>query len=87
MTELVEAVERLDAIMAEISLASDEQSIGIEQVNATVTQMEETMQRNAALVEEASAVAVSLEEQSRRLSDAVAQFTLPTVVADAGPSR
>ena len=79
MNELVGAVERLDAIMAEISLASDEQSIGIEQVNATVTQMEETMQRNAALVEEASAVAVSLEEQSRRLSDAVAQFTLPPV--------
>lgn len=76
MTELVGAVERLDGIMAEISLASDEQSTGIEQVNTTVTQMEETMQRNAALVEEASAAAMSLEEQSRRLSEAVAQFRL-----------
>ncbi len=76
LAELVRAVERLDAIMADISLASDEQSIGIEQVNVTVTQMEETMQRNAALVEEASAAAMSLEEQSRRLSEAVAQFRL-----------
>jgi methyl-accepting chemotaxis protein len=76
MADLVRAVERLDAIMSEISLASDEQSTGIEQVNITVTQMEESMQRNAALVEEASAVAMSLEEQSRRLSDAVARFSL-----------
>ncbi|PTB19296.1 methyl-accepting chemotaxis protein [Trinickia symbiotica] len=76
MADLVRAVERLDAIMSEISLASDEQSTGIEQVNITVTQMEESMQRNAALVEEASAVAMSLEEQSRRLSEAVARFSL-----------
>jgi methyl-accepting chemotaxis protein-1 (serine sensor receptor) len=45
-------------------------------VNTTVTQMEQTMQRNAALVEEAAAVALSLEEQSARLNDAVAQFRL-----------
>ncbi|MGU7784158.1 methyl-accepting chemotaxis protein [Burkholderia sp. PU8-34] len=76
MAELVAAVERVKAIMSEISTASEEQSSGIEQVNATVTQMEQTMQRNAALVEEAAAVALSLDEQSARLNDAVAQFRL-----------
>jgi methyl-accepting chemotaxis protein-1 (serine sensor receptor) len=76
MDELVEAVGRVNTIMGEISIASDEQSCGIEQVNVTVTQMEQTMQRNAALVEEASAVALSLEEQSTRLTEAVAQFRL-----------
>ncbi|RKE36554.1 methyl-accepting chemotaxis sensory transducer with TarH sensor [Paraburkholderia sp. BL23I1N1] len=76
MAELVNAVERVNTIMGEISIASDEQSSGIEQVNATVTQMEQTMQRNAALVEEASAVALSLEDQSARLNEAVAQFRL-----------
>ncbi|MEM5383771.1 methyl-accepting chemotaxis protein [Paraburkholderia phymatum] len=76
MGELVVAVERVNTIMSEISIASDEQSSGIEQVNTTVTQMEQTMQRNAALVQEAAAVALSLEEQSARLNDAVAQFRL-----------
>jgi methyl-accepting chemotaxis protein len=76
MGELVVAVERVNTIMSEISIASDEQSSGIEQVNTTVTQMEQTMQRNAALVEEAAAVALSLEEQSARLNEAVAQFRL-----------
>ncbi|MFP3566142.1 methyl-accepting chemotaxis protein [Paraburkholderia sp. SIMBA_030] len=82
MAEIVNAVERVNTIMGEISIASDEQSSGIEQVNATVTQMEQTMQRNAALVEEASAVALSLEEQSARLNDAVAQFRLRDEAVD-----
>ncbi|WP_017778285.1 methyl-accepting chemotaxis protein [Paraburkholderia kururiensis] len=76
MSALVDAVARVNTIMNEISLASDEQSAGIEQVNATVTQMEQTMQRNAALVEEASAAALSLEAQSARLYEAVAQFNV-----------
>jgi methyl-accepting chemotaxis protein len=74
MSELVTAVERVNAIMGETSIAFDEQTSGIEQVNAAVIQMEQTMQRNAALVEEAAAAALSLEDQSTRLSDAVAQF-------------
>ncbi|WP_042267187.1 methyl-accepting chemotaxis protein [Paraburkholderia heleia] len=76
MSELVNAVERVNTIMGEISIASDEQSVGIEQVNVTVAKMEQTMQQNAALVEEGAAVALSLEAQSVRLNDAVAQFRL-----------
>lgn len=76
MTELVTAVERVNAIMSETSTAFDEQTAGIEQVNAAVIQMEQTMQRNAALVEEAAAAALSLDDQGARLSDAVAQFRL-----------
>ncbi|MDN7850611.1 methyl-accepting chemotaxis protein [Burkholderia seminalis] len=76
MSELVAAVERVNAIMGETSNAFEEQSAGIEQVNAAVIQMEQTMQRNAALVEEAAAAALSLDEQGSRLSAAVAQFRL-----------
>ena len=77
MSELANAVDRVRTIIAEISLASEQQSIGIEQVNASVAHMEQTMQRNAALAEEASAAAASLEDQSRRLDEAVARFRLP----------
>ncbi|RDJ99467.1 methyl-accepting chemotaxis protein [Paraburkholderia lacunae] len=76
MDEVVLAVRRVTAIMAEISLASSEQTVGIELVNTSVTQMEEMTQQNSALVEEASAAAVSLKEQSRELNDAVAVFRL-----------
>ncbi|HEX7682516.1 MAG TPA: methyl-accepting chemotaxis protein [Trinickia sp.] len=77
MTELANAVNRVRTIISEISLASEQQSIGIDQVNASVSHMEQAMQRNAALAEEASAAALSLEDQSRRLDEAVARFQLP----------
>lgn len=74
MTEIVSSVERVTDIMANISTASREQSSGIEQVNQTVVQMDETTQQNAALVEEAMAAAKSMEHQAMQLSDAVARF-------------
>ncbi|AZR27413.1 methyl-accepting chemotaxis protein [Xanthomonas vasicola pv. arecae] len=74
MGEIVASVQRVTDIMGEISAASQEQSSGIEQVNQTVTQMDETTQQNAALVEEATAAARALEEQAIGLTEAVAVF-------------
>ncbi|MER3052405.1 methyl-accepting chemotaxis protein [Xanthomonas hortorum] len=76
MAELVASVQRVTDIMGEISAASQEQSVGIEQVNITVTQMDETTQQNAALVEEATAAARSMEEQAGQLTEAVAVFKI-----------
>ncbi|MCG8276841.1 methyl-accepting chemotaxis protein [Stenotrophomonas sp. NLF4-10] len=86
MGEIVSSVQRVTDIMAEISAASQEQSVGIEQVNQTVTQMDETTQQNAALVEEATAAARSMEEQAAQLAEAVALFRLATGPA-AGNTR
>ncbi len=76
MGEIVASVQRVTDIMAEISAASQEQSAGIEQVNQTVMQMDETTQQNAALVEEATAAARAMEEQAALLDQAVAVFQL-----------
>ena len=76
MGEIVASVQRVTDIMAEISAASQEQSAGIEQVNQTVVQMDETTQQNAALVEEATAAARAMEEQAGHLSEAVSVFKL-----------
>jgi methyl-accepting chemotaxis protein len=62
--------------MGEISSASEEQSAGIEEVNRAVSEMDSVTQHNAALVEEAAAAAGSLEEQARRLAEAVAVFRI-----------
>ncbi len=76
MAEIVASVQRVTDIMAEISAASQEQSAGIEQVNQTITQMDETTQQNAALVEEATAAARSMEEQAQALTASVSVFKL-----------
>ncbi|MCF3499079.1 HAMP domain-containing protein [Stenotrophomonas maltophilia] len=83
MGEIVASVQRVTDIMAEISAASQEQSAGIEQVNQTVVQMDETTQQNAALVEEATAAARAMEEQAGQLADAVAIFRLDNQVSAA----
>ncbi|MCC5063727.1 methyl-accepting chemotaxis protein [Xanthomonas campestris] len=76
MGDVVASVQRVTDIMGEISAASQEQSAGIEQVNQTITHMDETTQQNAALVEEATAAARSMEEQAEQLTDAVAIFKI-----------
>ncbi|AWH29109.1 methyl-accepting chemotaxis protein [Stenotrophomonas sp. YAU14A_MKIMI4_1] len=87
MGEIVASVQRVTDIMAEISAASQEQSAGIEQVNQTVVQMDETTQQNAALVEEATAAARAMEDQAAQLGEAVARFRLATPGLSSAPVR
>ncbi|AMJ56821.1 chemotaxis protein [Stenotrophomonas sp. KCTC 12332] len=87
MGEIVTSVQRVTDIMAEISAASQEQSAGIDQVNQTVMQMDETTQQNAALVEEATAAARSMEDQANQLTEAVAVFRTANVQDVAAPPR
>jgi methyl-accepting chemotaxis protein-1 (serine sensor receptor) len=74
MQEIVESVTRVSHIMSEISVASKEQTDGIQQVNQAINQMDEVTQQNAALVEEAAAAASSLQDQAVSLSHVVSIF-------------
>ena len=76
MNDVVASVRRVTDIMGEITSASSEQSIGIDQVNTAITQMDQVTQQNAALVEQAAAAAASMQEQAARLSDVAASFKL-----------
>ena len=76
MTEVVTAIRRVTDIMGEISAASSEQSQDMGQIGEAVAQMDQTTQRNAALVEEMAAAASSLSSQSQALVEAVAVFKL-----------
>ena len=62
--------------MSEITSSSVEQSVGIEQVNQAVTQMDQLTQQNAARVEEVAAAAASLNDQTAHLMQAVSVFEL-----------
>ncbi|KQQ88946.1 methyl-accepting chemotaxis protein [Massilia sp. Leaf139] len=76
MQEIVQGIARVTGIMSEIASASAEQTLGIEQVNAAITQMDDVTQQNAALVEEAAAAAGALEEQAAALARLVSTFKL-----------
>jgi methyl-accepting chemotaxis protein len=76
MHEIVTSVKRVTDIIAEISAASQEQSVGIEQVNEAIMKMDDVTQQNTALVEEAAAAAESLMDQADELMKAVSVFKL-----------
>ncbi|WP_374581325.1 methyl-accepting chemotaxis protein [Pseudoduganella sp.] len=74
MDQVVNSVKQVTSIMHEISTASREQSIGVDQVNQAVNHMDQVTQQNAALVEEAAAAAVSLADEAGHLRDAFSLF-------------
>ncbi|MYN19425.1 HAMP domain-containing protein [Rugamonas sp. FT107W] len=86
MDDVVSSVRRVTDIMGEITSASSEQSIGIDQVNTAITQMDQVTQQNAALVEQAAAAAASMQEQAARLAEVAASFKLGEAVAQAMPA-
>jgi aerotaxis receptor len=75
MTEVVGQVKRVNDLIAEITAASKEQTIGISQVGQAVAQLDEMTQQNAAMVEQSSAAANSMSDQAQRLLEAVKVFS------------
>ena len=76
MDKVVESVSHVTEIMAAISDASKEQSMGIGHVGQAIIDMDSVTQQNAALVEQAAAAAGSMQEQAANLAQLVARFRL-----------
>ncbi|WP_317205292.1 methyl-accepting chemotaxis protein [Janthinobacterium sp.] len=76
MQDIVSSVQRVSDIITEITAASTEQSVGIEEVHKAIGQMDQVTQQNAALVEEAAAAAESMQLQAESLAQVVSVFKL-----------
>jgi methyl-accepting chemotaxis protein-2 (aspartate sensor receptor) len=86
MDEIVTAVRHVSELMAGIADASSQQSAGIQEINQTVTVMEQVTQQNAALVEEATASAEQLRRLAENLVTAVSVFRIPQGGRGAAPT-
>ncbi|MET3131860.1 methyl-accepting chemotaxis protein [Oxalobacteraceae bacterium GrIS 1.11] len=76
MELIVTSVKQVADIMSEITAASQEQSLGIEQVNLAISEMDEMTTQNAALVEQSAAAAQSMQDEAGILSQSVSVFKL-----------
>ncbi len=76
MKTLLERVRGVTTLVDEISVATQEQSAGLNSVNDSVSGIDKMTQQNAALVEQSAAAAESLREQASRLVRAVSAFKL-----------
>ncbi|HEX8786137.1 MAG TPA: methyl-accepting chemotaxis protein [Telluria sp.] len=79
MAEVTESIQRVSALMNDISAATAEQSAGVGQVGEAVVHMDQATQENAALVEEMAAAADALRAQARTLVGNVSVFRLSAV--------
>jgi aerotaxis receptor len=76
MNNMVGAVEQVNSLITDITSASNEQSMGIAQINQAVGQLDSVTQQNSAMVEELAAAASSLQAQAVVVQDAVRIFRL-----------
>jgi methyl-accepting chemotaxis protein len=76
LTEIVTAAAKVNDIVSEIAVASQEQSRGIEQVNTAVAEMDKVVQTAAASAEESSSAAEELAGQSEELASLIQRFEL-----------
>jgi methyl-accepting chemotaxis protein len=73
---IVDQASQVSQLIAEISSATNQQTIGIRQIGVAVSQLDTATQQNSALVEESAAVSENLRHQAGRLSSIVSQFVL-----------
>lgn len=76
LNEINGGMAKMVEYVADIAVASRQQSSGIEQVNLAVVQMDGATQQNAALVEEATAASQTVNDHAARLVDKMAFFHL-----------
>ena len=73
---IVSKVADIDRLVVDIAASAQEQSSGLNQVNAAVTQMDQVTQQNAAMVEEATAAAENLKGEAHKLATLVRRFRI-----------
>ncbi|MEB2843879.1 HAMP domain-containing protein [Rhizobiales bacterium RZME27] len=76
LVEIVHLVERVNTYVSDIAKAAGEQANGLQAVNASVNQMDQMTQQNAAMVEEQTAASQTLADQSRHLQQLISGFRL-----------
>lgn len=76
LQEINGGMAKMVEYVADIAVASRQQSSGIDQVNVAIVQMDGATQQNAALVEEASAASHTVNEHAARLVEKMSFFHL-----------
>jgi methyl-accepting chemotaxis protein len=72
--EIATSFKDVSRMIADISLASQQQATGAEEVNGAISSMDEMTQKNSALVEESAAVMRSIVDQVQGLRDMIGFF-------------
>ncbi|MBP2303507.1 methyl-accepting chemotaxis protein [Azospirillum picis] len=87
LDEIITSIKRVADIVSEIAAASREQTVGIDEINRAISNMDQMTQQNSALVEESAAASRTLQESSAGLLALVGVFKIGDLPAQADPPR
>jgi methyl-accepting chemotaxis protein len=76
LDEIVPATKKTADLVQEITAASQEQTVGVEQVNIAMGQLNQITQQNASASEELAATAEEMSSQANNLQELIAFFTI-----------
>ena len=76
LVRIVDSIEKVYGLVTNISVASNEQAIGVEQINQGIAQIANVVQATSATSEETAAASEELASQAEMLKEQVARFKL-----------
>ncbi len=85
LAALVPAIQKTSDLVQEISAATAEQTVGADQINGAIRELDAVIQQNASASTEAASVSESLAAQSDQLRGVISFFTLGTTEGPAAP--
>ncbi|MBS0410425.1 MAG: chemotaxis protein, partial [Proteobacteria bacterium] len=74
LERIVGQVAQLNSLVVEIAASTQEQAVGLNQVNTAVNQMDQVTQQNAAMVEQSTAASHALAQEAMTLAKLIAAF-------------
>lgn len=75
LSGIVESIAELSDFVNSISIASQEQSLGVEEINQALIQIDTSTQQNAALVEEAAATSEIMSQRAAEMATKASYFS------------
>ena len=85
LTGIAGRIEEITTLMSEIRASTQEQAVGLAEVNTAVNQMDQVTQQNAAMVEQSTAASLSLSREAAELAELVGRFETSQVAAAPTP--
>ena len=76
LKQILSSVGDINELVAEIAGSSDEQSIGISEINTAVNQMDQSTQQNAAMVEQTTAACHAMSQETAEVVELVSKFKI-----------
>ncbi len=76
MNEITDSVQKVNDLVAEIALASQEQSTGIAEINDGLSQVNDVVQQNSSISSSTASIAEDLSAQTVQLHNLMGKFQI-----------